>query len=70
VSEGQYRWVQETPTMWLLVDASDRFIRQVLERGPFLGQPGVRYRVLRSDREGYTDHASLAEAQQAALDSL
>ncbi|MDQ6782490.1 MAG: hypothetical protein M3063_03385 [Actinomycetota bacterium] len=65
---GRVRWTLVTPGQWVLLDEDGSALRQVQERGPYLGDPTVSYLVT-GGRDG-TDHPTLDLAKAAAEASL
>jgi hypothetical protein len=63
-------WRRVTRRRWQLVDETGRVLRTVVAREPYANEPdGTKYVV---GGKGYdmTAHASLQEAQAAAMESL
>jgi hypothetical protein len=62
-------WHFEALDQWMLRDAHGNLLRHVVKLGPYIGDPGVKYRVTGAGHDA-TDHPTLDEAKLAAEASL
>lgn len=65
----EWRQAPGTLDQWVLVDAQGAILRAIATLGPYLGEPGVKYRLTGAGYD-FTDHPTLDEAMAAAEASL